>query len=47
MATVRTVLMLWGAIDDSKEDDEFDWTMPIVGSVIYVTFGGMQCQCVY
>ena len=40
MATVRTILMLWGAIDDSKEDDEFDWTMPVVGSVIYVVFGG-------
>ena len=40
MATVRTILMLWGAIDDSKVDEEFDWTMPVVGSVIYVVFGG-------
>ena len=40
MATVRTILMIWTSIDDSKEDDEFDWTMPVVGCVIYVVFGG-------
>ena len=42
MATVRLVLALWTAVDDSKEDDEFDWTMTIVGCVIYINFAGMS-----
>ena len=47
MATVRTILMLWGAIDDSKVDEEFDWTMPVIGSVIYIVFGGTNAVQFY
>ena len=41
VATIRLGLMLWAAVADSKEDDEFDWTTTIVGCVIYTNFGGM------